>query len=451
METYWFTPSPRSSVASDDKDCSTGSEQSLVVKEQTAPQLEQSCPPSGEDHLSVEQRERTNRLIDWNVDVLLRLIKQILAMRPDNSAPERPRSLLHVGDGSKGAPNDRGGTVLDEVQEIIRLPKQARRYHKDPAGVIVPPAVVSQLREYVRLVASMYRDNSFHNFEHASHVTQSVLKLMSRVVTAHDIDYNELQYKLKGEATKRHEYTFGITSDPITQFACAFSALIHDLNHPGVPNMQLVKEKADIAVYYKNKSVAEQNSVDLAWELLMEDTYGDLRACIYSTTAEKQRFRQLVVNAVMATDIADKELAQLRRNRWDRAFEENNSSLDGSTSSEEDSDRNATIVIEHLIQASDVAHTMQHWHVFLKWNEKLFHEMYRSYLDGRSEKDPSEGWYQGEMGFFNHYVIPLAKKLKECGVFGVASDEYLNYALANRREWEAKGISVVKSYLSKYN
>jgi hypothetical protein len=29
---------------------------------------------------------------------------------------------------------------------------------------------------------------------------------------------------------------------------------------------------------------------------------------------------------------------------------------------------------------------------------------------------------------FDNYVIPLARKLKECNVFGVSSDEYLNYA-----------------------
>jgi hypothetical protein len=33
----------------------------------------------------------------------------------------------------------------------------------------------------------------------------------------------------------------------------------------------------------------------------------------------------------------------------------------------------------------------------------------------------------------------LAKKLKECGVFGVSSDEYLQYAISNRNEWEEKG------------
>ena len=33
--------------------------------------------------------------------------------------------------------------------------------------------------------------------------------------------------------------------------------------------------------------------------------------------------------------------------------------------------------------------------------------------------------------------------MKECGVFGVSSAEYLNYALANRREWEERGEEVV--------
>jgi hypothetical protein len=45
----------------------------------------------------------------------------------------------------------------------------------------------------------------------------------------------------------------------------------------------------------------------------------------------------------------------------------------------------------------------------------------------------------------------LAKKLKDCGVFGVSSDEYLNYAMANRREWEAKGENAVEAMKVKYS
>lgn len=71
-------------------------------------------------------------------------------------------------------------------------------------------------------------------------------------------------------------------------------------------------------------------------------------------------------------------------------------------------------------------------------------------MEGKIEKDPAESWYQGEIGFFDFYIIPLAKKLKECGVFGVSSAEYLQYAIANRREWEMRGKEVVKGFVEKH-
>jgi hypothetical protein len=59
--------------------------------------------------------------------------------------------------------------------------------------------------------------------------------------------------------------------------------------------------------------------------------------------------------------------------------------------------------------------------------------MYFAYLDGRIENDPSLSWYEGEIGFFDFYIIPLAKKLETSGVFGVCSHEYLAYAEQNRQ------------------
>ena len=90
---------------------------------------------------------------------------------------------------------------------------------------------------------------------------------------------------------------------------------------------------------------------------------------------------------------------------------------------------------------------MQHWHVYRKWNQRLFEEMYKAYQEGCSSQDPATIWYQGELGFFDNYIIPLAKKLQDCGVFGVAGDEYLTYALQNRQEWEERGKSVVKDMM----
>jgi hypothetical protein len=44
---------------------------------------------------------------------------------------------------------------------------------------------------------------------------------------------------------------------------------------------------------------------------------------------------------------------------------------------------------------------------FQSQNERLFIEMYRMYLNGRSDKDPSVGWYEGEIGFFDFYIVGL--------------------------------------------
>lgn len=263
----------------------------------------------------------------------------------------------------------------------------------------------------------------------------SVGKLLSRIVAPSDLELEE-----KG----LHDHTYGITSDPLTQFACSFSALIHDVDHVGVPNAQLEKEQAMITHLYK-ASFAEQNSLSISLDLLQENRFADFRAALYTTDEEYKRFRQLVVNIVLATDIADKNLKVLRNNRWEKAFSEQEADEPHKVAV----DRKATIVLEHLIQASDVSHTMQHWHIYRKWNERFFEENYAAFLNGRAEKDPSEFWYKGEIGFFDFYIIPLAKKLKDCGVFGKSSGEYLNYAEQNRAEWESRGQEVVAEMLEK--
>jgi hypothetical protein len=69
--------------------------------------------------------------------------------------------------------------------------------------------------------------------------------------------------------------------------------------------------------------------------------------------------------------------------------------------------------------------------------------MWTAYRQGRAAVDPATFWAKGEIGFFEFYIIPLAKKLKNCGVFGVSSEEYLNYALQNLAEWKSKGEEIV--------
>lgn len=439
--------------------------------------------------------KKEQRLVDWNCELLQQLLRQIVARRNFvKNASRRINApftammseLPKIGGMIMG--NTTNVTPLSEVVEVINLPEfDVAAYHSstDAKHITLSPSVVTQLRRYVTILASKYRDNPFHNFDHASHVAMSVSKLLTRIIAPdlasinarheHGRDDINSSLHLASDMKDLHDHTYGITSDPLTQFGVVLSALIHDVDHRGVPNSVLCSEEPQMAAKYDNKSVAEQNSVDIAWEILMDEGFKALRDTICGEYIELRRLRALVVNSVMATDIFDKDLSALRKARWNKAFmidqpeppptsslpplrrlgtKQSSSSFHGfgggANLQRAENNRKATIVIEHLIQASDVAHTMQHWHIYTRWNECLFKEMYTSFQHGRVDKDPSEGWYKGEIWFFDNYVIPLAKKLKECGVFGVSSDEYLDYATANRNEWEEKGEGIVAEMLLKY-
>ena len=373
--------------------------------------------------------DTASRFVDWNIEVLSTALRQIGARRvsPNKKATFTPNLVAK-----------KVKSEVTEVKEIIALPafdSNTSLRASSASDVKLSPTVLNELGLLVRAIARMYPDNPFHNLEHASHVTMSVVKLLKRIVTP-----EEALAKTKNPskiAAAVHDCTYGIVSDPLAQFACIFAAFVHDADHPGVPNSQLVKEKSEMALVYSNKSVAEKNSLELAWDLLSEPECATLLAFICPNESELYRFRQLLVNLVIGTDIMDKDLKKISDARWKTAFAESNVAI------EQQMNCKATIVMLHLIQASDVSHTMQHWHIFRKWNENLFEEMYLAYCNGRSDTNPADNWYQSEIGFFDFYILPLARKLRDCGVFGVSSDEYLTYAQKNREEWKERGVDIV--------
>jgi class 3 adenylate cyclase len=412
---------------------------------------------SNNDDSIAEVSHRRERLIKWNVQTLSGLLETLRHCRSlSSSATQRAVAGAAIAPSPQSTDRKRQ-TVIDEMTEIIALPPFDPRIHAvDRISTHrLSSAVKEQLHTYVSDIASLYRNVPFHNFEHASHVIMSATKLMSRIVSPEGVnpltswDKDKRQHKI-AIARQIHDMTYGLSSDALMQFSVVFSALIHDVDHTGLSNQELVNTSAAVAEKYRNKCVAEQNSVDIAWNLLMQDRFADLRAAICTNDTEMSRFRELMVDAVLATDIADKELGTLRKSRWNDAFSKHEAGSGEQAmpmGTVVDTDRKATIVFEHIIQASDVSHTMQHWHTYQKYNARLFEERYVAFRRGvAGEKPPWEGWYSGELWFFDNYIIPLAQKLHDCGVFGVSYDEYINYAQENRSEWERKGEEIVHGW-----
>jgi len=240
------------------------------------------------------------------------------------------------------------------------------------------------------------------NFEHACHVTMSVHKFLKRI-TAHGLnqEVNKMITGRKG-AVARDDYTQMIDADPVTHLACIMAAVIHDVDHRGASNAQLAKEEPGVAARYREKSIAEQNSFEISWDLLMADHFKNLREYIFSAPEDLIRFRQVLVNLVLATDLFDKENSNLRKARWAKAFDET------APADRESNALRATVLLEHIVQAGDISHCMQHWHVYQKWMRKFFNECVAAHDSGRMEKNPSHFWYKGELSFFDNYVSHAA-------------------------------------------
>jgi hypothetical protein len=384
-----------------------------------------SCASLGTDgEEEYEAGIEDDRLIDWNTNVLAQLLKQIVARRKHTSSPRT--SQKNMADDTEDGNKD--GNVLDEFKETIDFPEFMEGTQLGDT-MDLDSVVMSQLREFVSSIADLYTSVPFHTFAHATHVTISMENMFKQIVAPTEV----------AQAVDR---TCSIVSDPLAKFASLFAALIHDVAHPGVPNGQLIKENQDIASAYKGKSIAEQNSVDCAWHLFTSSAFDELRKTLCETDEEMALFRQMVVNLVIATDLFDYDLIKVRDERWHQVI------LGVSDPSKDPRyyfNRRATIILELMVQASDISHVMQHWSIYRKWNTRLFEEAYAAFLAGRAKNDPAEDWYEGELWFFDYHAIPLAKKLIAVGVLiGASSNGYLACAEKNREEWAESGHKEVE-------
>jgi Adenylate and Guanylate cyclase catalytic domain len=115
------------------------------------------CMPE-EKQLKRIERSKISRLVGWNTETLLKLLKEIVARRNCTL-----RNFF-----MKRSPNEEiykhieGKMVVDEIKEIITLPKFDRitaMNQQDISTIELDQEVVDQLQDYITAVASLYNDN----------------------------------------------------------------------------------------------------------------------------------------------------------------------------------------------------------------------------------------------------------------------------------------------------
>lgn len=123
----------------------------------------------------LEVSPHLQRLIEWNVDMLSKIIKTIVATRDArHGGADLQETVQRIADATSPPPTlILNSNPRNEYVEAIQLPnydpnrKIKRTSEVKDDSNFLDGVVRKQLKDYITTIACAYNDNPFHNFEHA--------------------------------------------------------------------------------------------------------------------------------------------------------------------------------------------------------------------------------------------------------------------------------------------
>jgi hypothetical protein len=110
----------------------------------------------------------------------------------------------------------------------------------------------------------------------------------------------------------------------------------------------------------------------------------------------------------------------------------------------------ASVVMEHLMRAADIGPNMQGWQQMKKWANRLFFELKATHDDNRGE-DPQANWFENQITFLESYIMPLARRLNDMGVFGDSiGPMFETIVQQNRERWVSEGIAATAQIVQEW-
>jgi hypothetical protein len=156
LQTYFVDPNAKRGTSST---CGSSESGDSTADASSGRHLQESVAAlSAMPTLNKKLSEKEVRLVEWIVDLLHEHIKKLVAIRTTEETETTGPAFYKPPEGQ---------TSLDEVAEVIRLPKfnvKNIEAVEDIRSVVISPEVMQQLKDFVSTIASMYHDNDFHNF-----------------------------------------------------------------------------------------------------------------------------------------------------------------------------------------------------------------------------------------------------------------------------------------------
>ncbi|NWH67122.1 PDE3B phosphodiesterase, partial [Geococcyx californianus] len=271
---------------------------------------------------------------------------------------------------------DQSGRILSQVTytlfqdtglfEIFKIPTQ-------------------EFMNYFRALESGYRDIPYHNRIHATDVLHAVWYLTTRPIPgfqqihnehimegdmdeASDIDSVQVSY-ISSKSCSIADDSYGCLASNIPALelmALYVAAAMHDYDHPGRTNAFLVATNAPQAVLYNDRSVLENHHAASAWNLfLSRPEYNFLSNLDH---VEFKRFRFLVIEAILATDL---------KKHFDFLAEFNAKVNDiNSHGIEWNNENDRLLACQICIKLADINGPAKVRELHLKWTEGIVNEFY---------------------------------------------------------------------------
>uniref|UniRef100_A0A3P8NRV6 Phosphodiesterase n=1 Tax=Astatotilapia calliptera TaxID=8154 RepID=A0A3P8NRV6_ASTCA len=244
---------------------------------------------------------------------------------------------------------------------------------------------VKEFMNYFHALENGYRDIPYHNRVHATDVLHAVWYLTTQPVpglpslmtdhgSASDSDSDSgITHSHMGFLVSKtytvSEDGYGCLSGLIPALelmALYVAAAMHDYDHPGRTNAFLVATSAPQAVLYNDRSVLENHHAAAAWNLFLSQP--EYNFLVNLDHVEFKRFRFLVIEAILATDLKKHFdfLAEFNAKVGD----------DPSTGIDWSNENDRLLVCQMCIKLADINGPLKCKELHLQWTEGIVNEFY---------------------------------------------------------------------------
>lgn len=279
---------------------------------------------------------------------------------------------------------------------------------------------VHEFMNYFHALENGYRDIPYHNRIHATDVLHAVWYLTTQPVPGlptpftengiHSDTDNEISPGTTGFLKVNSELEEGYGSlakliPGLELMALYVAAAMHDYDHPGRTNAFLVATSAPQALLYNDRSVLENHHAAAAWNLFMSQPEYNFLANLEHV--EFKRFRFLVIEAILATDL---------KKHFDFLAEFNAKVADEGVSSIDWANENdRMLVCQMCIKIADVNGPLKNKELHLQWTEGIVNEFYEQGDEEASLSLPISPFMDRsapqlaklQQSFITHIVAPL--------------------------------------------